>query len=414
MWRSREARLLVVSAAASRCGDLLATTALAVLLYSRTNSPAWVAAVGVVRMLPYVALSAPAGMLGDHFPRRRVLVLSACGGAAAMAALAVAAATHAPPTVLLLIAALASILDTPYPATATAITPDIVAPSQLSAVNSTLAVTENIASFFGPVLAAAALTIGGPGIALGLNAASFAVAALCMFHLPRSAPRAGADDGPGIALPRQTLQALVSRGRVRSIAGCLFCAGVLHGAESVLLVLVAAQRLGTGADGLALLEAAVGLGGLLGAATAARRARDSTPAVLPVALAAAAAPMALLAVVNHPWLAIAVLAMQGIALVAFDVMAVTALQRDVPAEIRAAVSGTVGSLMAGGILAGLALIPMLVEQVGLSAALVVVGAGLPLTMVAATRPRSATVTARPGAISAPAASGVCGIPAPPT
>jgi MFS family permease len=384
-WRSREARLLAVSAAASRSGDLLATTALAVILYDRTGSPAWVAAAGVARMVPYIVLSAPAGMVGDRFPRRTVLVVSASGGAAIMAALAVAAAFGAPLVVVVLLAGLASVLDSPYPATMAAITPDVVAPRHLAAVNSTLAVTENVAGLCGPLLAAAALAVGGPGLAFGLDSASFAVAALCMLRLPRSAPPTRDVDAIGLSRSGRTVRALALRGPVRSIAACLLCAGVLHGAESVLLVLVAAQRLGTGAEGLALLEAAVGVGGLLGAARAARRASRPEPSRLAVALVAVAAPLAALALVGDPWLAASLLALQGIALVAFDVMAMTALQRDVPAEIRAAVSGAMGSLIAGGILAGLALTPVLIAAVGLRVGLVVVGAGLPVVMIAAVR-----------------------------
>lgn len=63
-------------------------------------------------------------------------------------------------------------------------------------------------------------------------------------------------------------------------------------------------------------------------------------------------PLGLLAVITEPWIAYAVLAIEGLASIALDVVVTTALQRVVPQAVLARVSAVLGSLTVLAILLG--------------------------------------------------------------
>ena len=53
----------------SGIGDWLYIVAIFVVIYSESGSAALVGAFGAVRLLPYVVLSVPAGIIADRLPR---------------------------------------------------------------------------------------------------------------------------------------------------------------------------------------------------------------------------------------------------------------------------------------------------------------------------------------------------------
>ena len=66
--RDRNVRLLVSSTGLSQIGDWLYNVALIVFVLERTGSGAWIAAAGIVRLLPYVAFGTVGGMIADGGP----------------------------------------------------------------------------------------------------------------------------------------------------------------------------------------------------------------------------------------------------------------------------------------------------------------------------------------------------------
>jgi hypothetical protein len=67
-------RLMIIAVATSRAGDFLYSVALTVSLLASTGSVAWVGAAWLARLLPVAVLSSLAGLVGDRFERRAVLV----------------------------------------------------------------------------------------------------------------------------------------------------------------------------------------------------------------------------------------------------------------------------------------------------------------------------------------------------
>ncbi|HET8587388.1 MAG TPA: MFS transporter, partial [Candidatus Limnocylindria bacterium] len=80
----------------SSIGDWLYLVALLVVVYQRSDSPALLGLVGAARVLPYVLLSVPAGMVVDRFDRRTILLMTDLARGVTMLGLAFLVAIEAP------------------------------------------------------------------------------------------------------------------------------------------------------------------------------------------------------------------------------------------------------------------------------------------------------------------------------
>ncbi|HEY6569636.1 MAG TPA: MFS transporter, partial [Candidatus Limnocylindrales bacterium] len=79
---------LFVGEFVSSIGDWLYLVALVVLVYQETQNPVVLGIVGAARMLPYILLSIPAGIISDRFDRRLVLLTTDLARAACMLVMA--------------------------------------------------------------------------------------------------------------------------------------------------------------------------------------------------------------------------------------------------------------------------------------------------------------------------------------
>ena len=87
---------LLIGEFVSSIGDWLYLVALVVLVYRETEDPIILGIVGALRMLPYIFLSIPAGIITDRFDRRYVLLVSDLARAACMVVLAILVASDGP------------------------------------------------------------------------------------------------------------------------------------------------------------------------------------------------------------------------------------------------------------------------------------------------------------------------------
>ena len=92
----------------SGIGDWLYIVAIFVVIYNESGDPALVGAFGAVRMLPYVLLSIPAGIVADRFERRFVLLVSDLVRGSIMVILAILVASQSPALVIAVFAILAA------------------------------------------------------------------------------------------------------------------------------------------------------------------------------------------------------------------------------------------------------------------------------------------------------------------
>jgi CRP-like cAMP-binding protein/predicted MFS family arabinose efflux permease len=386
---SRDFRYLAASLTVSQVGDWLYGVALVVYVFDQTGSPAWVAASAILRLAPYVLFGAVGGAIADRYDRRMVMIATDLARAVCMLALAVVVLAEAPVWLTLVLAFASATAGTPARPAQGAITPALVPERDLAAANAVVSVLEHTALVLGPAIGGLLLVLGSPAVAFAVNGASFlASAALVVPIRARAAAEPEEEQPPSLARRlADGLSALARSGDAALLVGLLVAATFVYGQEVVLLVLVSEQLLGTGAEGVSVLTAAVGLGGLAAAGLTSRLAEARRPGrTLLLVMLAFSLPLMSLAVIRRPAVAYVVMAVEGAGNIVFDVLAITMLQRVVPGELLGRLFGMLDSLAVAGMLAGSLLVPVLVDAVGLRWSLVAAGGTL-LALTALALPR---------------------------
>ena len=384
----RDFRLLVGAVSVSGTGDWLYSVALVVYVYDRTHSAAWVSASVLARQLAYLTCTTPAAAISDRFERRRWLLVINLLQTGVMLGLAAVAALEGPAAVAIALSFCSAALTSAYFPVVFAAVPAVVPEDELGAANGLVATVEQVALVAGPAIGAAVLVLAGSTApAFAINGATFLVAAVCVAKLsPMPAPEVEEHAGlrarmaDGVRALRQSPEALAI---TVLVAAALF----VYGFEQVLYIVVAADRLHIGADGVGRLVAAFGAGGVLGSFAAARlAARPRVVAVLAAGFVVASADLALLGVVHSQLLGYVIVAAAGAGFIIFDVVSVTVFQRSVSQDVLArvyAIMMTVG--FASTILASV-VAPVVLERVGLEAALLT-GTIVPCVVLVLLAPR---------------------------
>lgn len=381
----RDVRLLVASNAVSILGDWLYTVGLVVYVLEETRSPAWVAAAGFMRLAPHLLFGTIGGAIADRYDRRAAMVVSDLARAGLMLGMAVAAMAGSPAIVLIALAFATSVATTVHDPAAAAIVPSVVAEEDLAAANTVVNIVENVALAAGPAAGGALLLAGKPQLAFALNGGTFVLAAL-LTRLIRVRPET-TPSGPEPSIWKSALdgvKAARSSNDISLILGVYLVVSLLYGQESVLLVLASQRVLGLGPEGAGFLYAAIGAGGLIGAAGAGRIARHTRPGhILGLGLAVSGLSFVGLGLASTPLVGVAVMTLDGVGAVLIEVLAMTMLQRLSPRQVLGRVIGLVDVISVAGGLLGAALAPVLVGVIGLRGALVVGGGVLPLAALVA-------------------------------
>jgi MFS family permease len=374
--RNRPLRRLLAALAVSQIGDWLYNLALVALVYDRTHSVAWTAVTTAARVVPMVVLGPFGGVLADRYDRRRLMIVADVLRVGSMTLLALVAAAGLPVLFAPILAAVSTAASTVYPPAVAATLPRLVADGDLPAATAARSVIQSVSIIAGPVGGALLLLLGSPATAFLLNAATFAASAVILLGLPAGALFAVAERDADASGVLRELRAGVAALRGNAVAARLVGADIMcslvYGAQTVLLLLLG-RELGYGDAGYGYLLAGCGIGGLVGAAVAARLGGAGRPRHVAVVLLAVAIPSSLLAVT--PWLAGAVFlaVLIGAGSVLVEVVVDTALARSLDEAVLARAYGLAFPASIGGIVVGSLIAAPLVALVGLSGALAVVG-----------------------------------------
>lgn len=394
-FRNPGIRRLELAAAGSSFG--LYANSIVVAVYSYRHGGA--TAVGLVLFvrLGISALAAPfAATLADRYPQARVMLASDVARVATVAATALAAAVG-PSVLVYALATATSVIGTAFRPAEAALVPRLAStPEELTAANVTSSTLDSVGAFAGPAAGALLLALGGSTLAFGAVAVTYAWSAMFVARIPQPepeptqvAPSPDADGGGVVA----GFRAVRGEPRLQLLIGVYGAQTLVAGAYGVLIVVVAVQLLDMGNSGVGVLQAATGVGAILGAGvTLALVARRRTAADLSLGLVAFGAPLALIAAVPHAWAAAAALAVVGIGNSVVDIAAMTLIQRAAPTEVAGRVFGLLESVLVGTLGLGSLAAPLLVALVGTRGALYVMGALLPVLAVA-TRRALATIDA---------------------
>lgn len=383
---NRSLMRLLVAEFVSGIGDWLYIVAIFVVIYRESGNAALVGAFGGIRLLPYVILSVPAGIVADRFDRRLVLLSSDIYRGALMVIMAIIVAAGGS---MLLIAGLAVVTTFGsaffYPAIGAYLPSLVMDERQLGPANSAWASLQNVSYIAGPAIGGLVLAFGSVVIAFVLNALTFVFVAAILWTLPPSRARREPSvhpvpgDAPiseDTAPPAMTaadpantaVQPASSPLQFRPLAGLTvvqLIGGFLGGGFQVITVILAIDVLKAGAEANGYLNAAIGIGGLIGAIGAGAlvvHRRLGMP-LLVGAVVTGLGTIALGAANTLP-IALAAIGLAAAGALVIDIVTTTIFQRLVPDELR---GRGVGVLMAVGTLTGAAgafLLPVLLTTFG--------------------------------------------------
>jgi MFS family permease len=169
----------------SSIGDWLYLVALLIVVYQVSADPLLLGLVGAARILPYVVLSIPAGIIADRFERRLVLLATDVARGLIMLVMAWLVAIDGPLAAIVGLAILATCFSCFFGPTIGAYLPTLVRDErELGPANSAWSTLDNLAFVIGPAIAGLLIAVSGLTLAFLLNAASFAVVAGVLWRLP--------------------------------------------------------------------------------------------------------------------------------------------------------------------------------------------------------------------------------------
>ena len=255
-------------------------------------------------------------------------------------------------------------------------------PEQLIASNVTSSAAEGLGTFVGPALSGVLLVVAGPVEALVAVVAIYVVGliALVGLHVPTVGRH---PDRPTMGSILRELSAGVRAAATlpgpRLVLIGLALQTFVRGLLTVLVVVASIELLGLGESGVGTLNAAMGVGGLVGAVVAVSLAgRTRLGPAFTAALAGWGAPIVAIGLFIHPAVAVAAMAAVGVSNSVLDVAGFTLAQRTTPNRSRVALLGLIDGVANLGPAIGGLVAPFLIASIGTPAALVVTGAILPV------------------------------------
>lgn len=244
-------------------------TWIAILVFAfEAGGAAAAGAIGVIQLIPAIIFAPVASLLGDRYRRERVLLAGYLIQALSMGTTAVALLAGAPvPVIYALAAAAATSVTLTRPAQGSLLPSLARNPEELTAANAAAGWIESLSRFGGPAAAGVLLALSGPGAVFAAMAGLLLVSALLTARIGAStAPPARTGEGSGLGDLLGGFRALVRERQPRLVVLLMGACFVVEGALDVLLVVLAFQMLDIGSGGVGFLNAAVGVGGIAGAA----------------------------------------------------------------------------------------------------------------------------------------------------
>jgi MFS family permease len=378
-------RRLAFAWLASAIGGWAFMVSLAVYAYAQGGAAA-VGLAALVRMVP-AALAAPfAGVVGDRYSRRDVLIAAAVGRAATLAAIAAVVAAGAALAAVLALVALFTALQTAHKPAQAALLPHLArSPQQLAAANALWSATDNAAFLVGALVGGGLVAAATPTAAFAVTAGAFVCAAAVLAAIPRD-PVPHHRSAPEKRPLRELVagaRTVASERRLRLVVGVMTFATLVEGIVDVLVVVVAIELVAIGSAGVGWLNACWGLGGVLGGAVALVLLKRQRLAA-GLALGAVLVGVALTVLGAVPTLAMAATALivLGVGYALIEVAGMTLVQRFAGDEVLARAFAVVESAywLATGV--GALIAAPLVAALGIRGALAAAGIALTVAVVA--------------------------------
>ncbi|MEK6721267.1 MAG: MFS transporter [Chloroflexota bacterium] len=399
----------------SSIGDWLYLVALLIVVYQESEDPVLLGVIGAARVLPYVILSVPAGIAADRFDRRLILLVTDLARGAIMLGLAALVALDGPLEAIVGLAIAATCFSSFFGPAIGSYLPSLTRDeSELGPANSAWATLDNLAFIIGPAVAGLLIALSGLTLAFVLNAISFTFVAAVLWQLPAGRSGGAAATAPAVDPPEGTAadssrvdaaDAQSMRRYLGPLTGLVvidIVAAVVFGGLGILTVILATEVYGSGEAGTGYLNAAIGVGGLIGAVA-------SGPLVLrrtlsrPLLAGAVGLGLGIVALGVAPGLGPAIVAMviASAGSLILEVVDTTIFQRVVPDAVRGRALGIIETASTLAYAAGAFALPVLSAVVGTGPVLIVGGVAIIVAGIGGVALLGATATQAPPASAIP-------------
>jgi MFS family permease len=355
--------------------------ALSLFAYEEGGAAA-VGFVGLIRVLPSVVAAPFAALLGDRYPRQRVIFFVNIARTIAIAAAAAVALLGAPVALIYLLTALVGLMQSIFRPTQAALLPTLSRTTEeLTAANLVLTTIESVGVFVGPAIGGILLALVGVDVVFAASAVAFLLSALLLAGVRPAEPEAKvAPSTRGVLRESFAGFTTIARDhRLRLIVGLYGAQTLVAGALNVLIVVSALELFDMGNSGIGFLNSAVGTGGLIGGFGAlALIGRNRLGSDFAVGLVLWGLPILVIGLFPEPPVALLLLGIVGVGVTLVDVAGLTLLQRAVPDEVLTRVLGVVQSVFVGTLGLGAILAPVLISAFEIRGAWIISGALLPV------------------------------------
>jgi MFS family permease len=386
IYRNAGLRRLQLAWIGSSVGTWGYVVALMVYAYDQGGAAA-VGLVGLIRWFP-AAVAAPfGGVVGDRFPRLRVMIASDFVRATALAVAAAAIVLDSPAVIVYLLSVVVTATSQVFQPAEAALLPTIAeTPEELAAANVASSTIEAAGYFVGPAIGGVLLAVSNVQTVFVVTAVAFLWSAAMLALIRLKAPEEHLLKPRG-SLLQESLAGFKTIGadwRLRVIIGLFGVQTLVYGAFVVLTAVAAIQLLDLGSPGIGYLNAALGVGGLIGGIVAVVLVGVRRLALtFGLALILWGAPILVVGLWAKPVPAFILIGIAGLGITLVDVAGFTLLQRAVPEDVLARVFGVLHSAFyfTGGI--GAIVAPLLIDWLGVRGALIVTGAALPAVTIPA-------------------------------
>ncbi len=410
VFRSPALRRINLALVGSVIGDWAFSVAFAVYVYQNGGATA-LGVISVVRYLTMAVLASILSVLADKVDRRGLMI--AADGIRAVLVLACAAIVLAdgPAIPVYVLSVLVGVVGLTFRPAQAALLPSLARnPSELTAANVASSTINSLGFFVGPMVAGLLLAVADVGAVFAFDALTFVWSAVMVFgvrpttvviettndvetftQLPVDTPTevdTPDDDEPaerdggmfsGVA---DGYRVIFGDRDLRLIVALYVAQTIVAGCSAVYEVTIALDLLEMEESGVGVLNAALGVGGLIGSVVAlvlAQRGKLSRDFGIGVALWAA--PLLLVAVFASIPAALVAMILIGIGNSMVDVNAETIVQRLVPDEVLGRVFGALDSAAIAGMALGAAIMSMMIATIGLTGGLVIIGVGVTVLVI---------------------------------
>jgi MFS family permease len=379
VFRHPALRRLQLAWVGSNVGGWAYTVAISVYAYRQDGAYA----VGLIGFASWIAAgvaSPVTGMLGDRFPRVRVMVVSDVSRASILLLTAGLVWADASSLAVYALSVLGTVVSSAFRPAQAALVPGLArTPDELTASNVAASTTESVGLFAGPAL-------GGLLVAAFGVEVTFVATAALMLWSAALVVRIQEPEGLEPSKPENIFREATAGFRIvaavpqlRVLSGLFAAQTFVDGALGVIMVVLALDTLDIGASGLGLLNSASGIGGIVGGVLAAALvARGRLAGDFGIGLVLWGLPLVIVGLVTDPVVALVAFAVLGVGNTIVDVAGDTLLQRSVDNDVLARAFGAMDGLMLLTVGLGAVVAPALIDLLGVRTASVAVGALLPV------------------------------------